>query len=72
MFIDLTNLAKGLINENQQLSVEQELERLFPSTRRVGGRKGRSREHRVRGKVEVESIGLALVNRLLRQLISSF
>ena len=34
-FIDLANMAKGIIDENQQPSVQQELERLFPST---GGR----------------------------------
>ena len=31
-------MAKGLMNENQQPSVQQELGRLFPSTR--GGRRG--------------------------------
>ena len=46
-FIDLANMAKGLINENQQLSVQQEFERLFPSIR-GGGRGGEYRElHRV-------------------------
>ena len=38
-FIDLMNMAKGLMDENQQPSVQQELERLFPSTR-GGGRVG--------------------------------
>ena len=46
-FIDLENVAKDLINENQQASVEQELGRLFPSTRRGGGRRGQSRQLRV-------------------------
>ena len=32
-FTDLANMAKGLMDENQQPSVQQELERLFPSTR---------------------------------------
>ena len=46
-FIDLLNMAKGLMDENQQPSVQQELEVLFPSTR-GGGRGGESRElHRV-------------------------
>ena len=41
-FTDLVKMAKGLMDENQQPSVQQELERLFPSTR------GDSRElHRV-------------------------
>ena len=38
-FIDLANMTKGLMDENQQTSVQQELERLFPSTR-GGGRGG--------------------------------
>ena len=38
-FIDLANMAKGLVDENQQPSVQQELERLFPSAR-GGGRGG--------------------------------
>ena len=42
-FIDLVNMTKGLMNENQQPSVTQELGRLFPSTR-GGGRRGESRE----------------------------
>ena len=42
-FIDLINMAKGLIDENQQPSVTQELGRLFPSTR-GGERRGESRE----------------------------
>ena len=46
-FIDMANMAKGMMDENQQLSVEQEFERLFPSTR-GGGKGGESRElHRV-------------------------
>ena len=46
-FTDLENMAKGLTDENQEPSVQQELERLFPSTR-AGGRGGESRElHRV-------------------------
>ena len=46
-FIDLANMAKGLMNENQQLFVQQEFERLFPSTR-GGGSGGEYREiHRV-------------------------
>ena len=40
-------MAKGLKYENQQPSVQQDLERLFPSTR-GGGRGGESRElHRI-------------------------
>ena len=31
--IDLVNMAKWLMDENQQPSVTQELERLFPSTK---------------------------------------
>ena len=38
-----TNMGKGLMDENQQPSVTQELRRLFPSTR-GGGRKGESRQ----------------------------
>ena len=49
-FIDLENMAKGLMNENQQPSVKG-LKRLFPSAR-GGERGGESREfHRV-GAVE--------------------
>ena len=36
-------MAKGLMDENQQPFVTQELGRLFPSTR-GGGRRGESRE----------------------------
>ena len=36
-------MVKGLMDENQQPSVQQELERLFPNTR-DGGRGGESRE----------------------------
>ena len=32
-FIDLENVAKGLMDENQQPSAQQELERLSPTTR---------------------------------------
>ena len=32
-FIDLANMAKGLMDENQQLSVQESLERMFHSTR---------------------------------------
>ena len=39
-FIDLVNMTKGLMDENQQPSVTQELGRLLPS----GGRRGESRE----------------------------
>ena len=40
-------MAKELMDENQQLSVQEEFERLFPSTG-GGGRGGESRElHRV-------------------------
>ena len=42
-FIDLGNMVKGHVDENQQPSVTQKLGRLFPSTR-VGGRRGESRE----------------------------
>ena len=46
-FIVLANMAKELISEIEQRSVQHELERLFPSTRGVG-RGGGSREfHRV-------------------------
>ena len=44
---DLETIANGLIDENQQPSAQQELERLFPGTR-AGRRVGESRElHRV-------------------------
>ena len=46
-FTDLANMAKGFLDENQQLFVQQELERLFSSTW-GGGRGGESRDlHRV-------------------------
>ena len=38
MLIDLVNMAKQLMDENQQPSVTQELGRLFPSTRGSGSR----------------------------------
>ena len=41
--IDLVNMAKWLMDENQQLSVTQELGRLFPSIR-GRGRRGESSE----------------------------
>ena len=41
--IDLVNMAKWLMDENQQPSVTQELGRLFPSIR-GGGRRGESSE----------------------------
>ena len=43
-FVDLVNMAKGLMNENQQPSVLQELGRLFVSTSGGGGERGESRE----------------------------
>ena len=43
MLIDLVNLAKWLMDENQQPSVTQELGRLFPSIR-GRGRRGKSSE----------------------------
>ena len=42
-FIDLVNMAKWLMDENQQPSVTQELGRLFPSIR-GRGRRGESSE----------------------------
>ena len=42
-FIDLANIAKALMDENQQPSVQQELEKLLPITRR-GDRGDESRE----------------------------
>ena len=42
-FIDLVNMAKWLMDENQQPSVTQELGKLFPSIR-GGGRRGESSE----------------------------
>ena len=44
-FIDLANMAKGLLLENQPPSVQLEIERLLPSTR-GGGTGGESRELR--------------------------
>ena len=43
LFIDLANMAKGLMYENQQTSVQKELERLFPSAR-SGRREGEGRK----------------------------
>ena len=40
-FIDLVNMAKWLMDENQEPSVTQALGRLFPSIR-GGGRRGES------------------------------
>ena len=58
-FIDLENMAKGLMNENQQPSVKG-LKRLFPSAR-GGERGGESREfHRVGA---VESSGSTTTNK---------
>ena len=37
-FIDFANMAIGLVDEKQQPSVQQQLERLLPSTR--GGARG--------------------------------
>ena len=55
-FIDLANMAKGLMNENQQLSAQQEFGRRFPSA--GGGGK----------EVKPESfIGLVHVSHLLLQ-----
>ena len=34
-FIDSANMAKGLMDENQQLSVQQEFERLFASLQQL-------------------------------------
>ena len=46
-FIDLTNMAKTLMDENQQPSVQQDLEKLFPSTK-GRWRRDESRElHRI-------------------------
>ena len=42
-FIDLVNMAKWLMDENQQPSVTQELGRLFPSIR-GRGKRGKSSE----------------------------
>ena len=42
-FIDLANMGKGLMDGNQQPSVQQELERLFLSTK-GRGKGGESRE----------------------------
>ena len=36
-FIDLGNMGKGQMVEKQQPSVQQELEKLFPSTRSGAG-----------------------------------
>ena len=56
-FIDLVNMAKGLMDENQQSSVAQELELFQVQEVEVG-------------EVKAESFfGLVLVNRLLQQLI---
>ena len=43
-FIDLVNMAKRLMDENQQLSVSQELGRPFPCTRGSQGRRSESTE----------------------------
>ena len=59
LFIDLTNMGKGLVDENQQ--PQQELEKLFPSTR-GGGRGDESRELHYR-------VGTAESSASLQQLI---
>ena len=43
LLVDLVNMTKWLIDENQQASVTQELGRLFPSIR-GRGRRGESSE----------------------------
>ena len=56
-FIDLVNMEKGLMDENQQSSVAQELELFQVQEVEVG-------------EVKAESFfGLVLVNHLLQQLI---
>ena len=56
-FIDLVNMAKGLMDENQQSSVAQELELFQVQEVEVG-------------EVKAESFfGLVLVNHLFQQLI---
>ena len=56
-FIDLVNMAKGLMDENQQSSVAQELELFQVQEVEVG-------------EVKAESFfGLMLVNHLFQQLI---
>ena len=56
-FIDLVNMAKGLMDENQQSSVAQELELFQVQQVEVG-------------EVKAESFfGLVLVNHLFQQLI---
>ena len=56
-FIDLVNMAKGLMDENQQSSVARELELFQVQEVEVG-------------EVKAESFfGLVLVNHLLQQLI---
>ena len=61
-FIDLVNMAKWLMDENQQLWVIQELGRLLPSIR-GGGRRGESSElPRVgAGKSSVSATDIILV-----------
>ena len=56
--VDFVNMAKWLMDENQQPSVIQELGRLFPSIR-GRGRRGESSE----------LLRLVMVNHLLQQLI---
>ena len=47
LLIDLVNMAKWMMKENQQSPVQQELEKLFPSTTGTG-RGGKNRElHKV-------------------------
>ena len=46
-FIDLANVAKGLLEENQPSSAQQEIERLLPSTRGGGAGGERGELHRV-------------------------
>ena len=46
-FIDLANRTKGLMDENQRPSVQQELEKLFPSTRGGEGEVESRERHRV-------------------------
>ena len=57
--IDLVNMAKWLMDENQQPSTTQELGRLFPSIRGIGSTEVKA----------VRFLGLVLVNHLLQQLI---
>ena len=66
LFIDLANMAKGLLDENKQPFVQQEFERLFSSTK--GGEwGGKSRDEIKVGFVQVNHSASTTIQILVLQ-----